>query len=139
MNSIIKNLSVYLDNHNVRYTVVDENSIHLKYGIEKFSGSTLNIIIALNTKTNAISLQAFGLGSVQSLSFSILESINKLNHTYKWFKLFVDSDNDIIINTDFFITENNSNELIHRYISLTVSMAEEYYPIIQKAIWTDNN
>lgn len=139
MNSIIRNLTIYLDNHNVRYTAVDENRIHLKYGMEKFSGSTLNIVIALNTKTNAISLQAFGLGSVQSITFNILKTINKLNYTYKWFKLFVDGDNDIIVNTDFFVNEDNSNELISKYISLTVSMAEEYFPVIQKCIWGDNN
>lgn len=132
MNTTIKNYSTYLSNKNLKYEIVDENIIVLAFKVQ----NDLSLKFFITASNDTLNLKAYGLGNAKNKRNLLIEVLNNLNYNFRWFKIYLDKDNDIVIETDFFVDDFNTNEQIHKYINFAVAYSEKAYPILMKTIWT---
>ena len=60
---------------------------------------------------------------------------NTLNCKYRWFKFYVDDDNDTMIQGDAIIDLATGGAECAELLSRAVNITDEVYPDIQRAIW----
>lgn len=59
---------------------------------------------------------------------------NELNEQYRWVKFYVDKDNDILLQVDAVIQIDSCADVTFELLNRMLSIAEEAYPTILKAI-----
>ena len=67
------------------------------------------------------------------------ELFNDLNHSYKYYKLYLDSDGDVMIDCDIAIDVCRGKfypKTLMAYIGSAFKVANEVYPKIMKILWT---
>lgn len=132
MNTTIRNYSNFLNDKNLKHEIINENVIALAFKAQ----NDLSVKIFISATDDTLNLKAYGLGNAKNKRTMIMEILNNLNYKLRWFKVYLDKDEDIIIDTDFFIDDFNNNEQIHKYVNFAVLYAEKAYPILMKAIWS---
>ena len=68
------------------------------------------------------------------------ELFNEMNDTYKYFKLYVDSDGDIMLEGDLTMDLRDGDfqpETLMAYIGASLKLIENVYPKIMKLMWAD--
>lgn len=132
MNTTIRNYSNFLNDKNLKHEIINENVIALAFKAQ----NDLSVKIFISATDDTLNLKAYGLGNAKNKRTMIMEILNNLNYKLRWFKVYLDKDEDIIIETDFFIDDFNNNEQIQKYVNFAVVYAEKAYPILMKAIWS---
>lgn len=132
MNTTIRNYSNFLNDKKLKHEIINENVIALAFKAQ----NDLSVKIFISATDDTLNLKAYGLGNAKNKRTMIMEILNNLNYKLRWFKVYLDKDEDIIIETDFFIDDFNNNEQIQKYVNFAVVYAEKAYPILMKAIWS---
>ena len=60
---------------------------------------------------------------------------NKLNADYKWFKFYVDKDNDLMIQDDAILTSESAADECFELLSRRVNVLEDVKPAIMEAVF----
>lgn len=132
MNTTIRNYSNFLNDKKLKHEIINENVIALAFKAQ----NDLSVKIFISATDDTLNLKAYGLGNAKNKRTMIMEIFNNLNYKLRWFKVYLDKDEDIIIESDFFIDDFNNNEQIQKYVNFAVLYAEKAYPILMKAIWS---
>lgn len=132
MNTTIRNYSNFLNDKNLKHEIIKENVIALAFQAQ----NDLSVKIFISATGDTLNLKAYGLGNAKNKRTMLMETLNSLNYKLRWFKVYLNKDEDIIIESDFFIDDFNNNEQIHKYVNFAVLYAEKAYPILMKAIWS---
>ena len=128
----ISDFKTLLDNNKLNYQKLNETTIIISNGCEKYNFS-YNIAVDIN---NGFAKLFFMTGiKFQEVNINIYQLINGLNDNYRFFKFTVDDDKELIIQVDAIVKENNSTDEIMELLLRGSNVLEEIYPNVQKEIW----
>lgn len=128
----ISDFKTLLDNNKLNYQKLNETTIIISNGCEKYNFS-YNIAVDIN---NGFAKLFFMTGiKFQEANINIYQLINGLNDNYRFFKFTVDDDKELIMQVDAIVKENNSTDEIMELLLRGSNVLEEIYPNVQKEIW----
>ena len=128
----ISDFKTLLDNNKLNYQKLNETTIIISNGCEKYDFS-YNIAVDIN---NGFAKLFFMTGiKFQEVNINIYQLINGLNDNYRFFKFTVDDDKELIMQVDAIVKENNSTDEIMELLLRGSNVLEEIYPNVQKEIW----
>ena len=128
----ISDFKTLLDNNKLNYQKLNETTIIISNGCEKYNFS-YNIAVDIN---NGFAKLFFMTGiKFQEVNINIYQLINGLNDNYRFFKFTVDDDKELIMQVDAIVKENNSTDEIMELLLRGSNVLEEIYPNVQKEIW----
>lgn len=105
----ISDFKTLLDNNKLNYQKLNETTIIISNGCEKYNFS-YNIAVDIN---NGFAKLFFMTGiKFQEVNINIYQLINGLNDNYRFFKFTVDDDKELIMQVDAIVKENNSTDEI---------------------------
>lgn len=129
----ISDFKTLLDNNKLNYQKLNETTIIISNGCEKYNFS-YNIAVDIN---NGFAKLFFMTGiKFQEVNINIYQLINGLNDNYRFFKFTVDDDKELIMQVDAIVKENNSTDEIMELLLRGSNVLEEIYPNVQKEIWS---
>lgn len=128
----ISDFKTLLDNNKLNYQKLNETTIIISNGCEKYNFS-YNIAVDIN---NGFAKLFFMTGiKFQEVNINIYQLINGLNDNYRFFKFTVDDDKELIMQVDAIVKENNSTDEIMELLLRGSNVLKEIYPNVQKEIW----
>ena len=128
----ISDFKTLLDNNKLNYQKLNETTIIISNGCEKYNFS-YNIAVDIN---NGFAKLFFMTGiKFQEVNINVYQLINGLNDNYRFFKFTVDDDKELIMQVDAIVKENNSTDEIMELLLRGSNVLEEIYPNVQKEIW----
>lgn len=128
----ISDFKTLLDNNKLNYQKLNETTIIISNGCEKYNFS-YNIAVDIN---NGFAKLFFMTGiKFQEVNINIYQLINGLNDNYRFFKFTVDDDKELIMQVDAIVKENNSTDEIMELLLRGSNVLEGIYPNVQKEIW----
>lgn len=111
----------------------------LPFGAKNLPAINLKVIIAPNDTCKILTYLANEVPD--SKRAAMLEVLNKLNMKYRYLKLVLDSDNDVVASYDFsfYGDEEAAVTAIEEIIFLVKSSIDESVPKIMQLIWADED
>ena len=111
----------------------------LPFSAKNLPGINLKVIIAPNDTCKIMTYLANNIPDGKRAA--MLEVLNKLNMKYRYLKLILDSDNDVVASYDFsfYGDEEAAVEALEEIIYLVKSSMDESVPKIMKLIWADDD
>lgn len=85
---------------------------------------------------HTVALRAFKFSNAKQNRNKAIIACNELNNTYRWIKFVVDDDDDINIEADVYVDNRTAGPEVSRLMHRIVSIADDAYPVIMKALWS---
>ncbi len=125
----------YMDANGIKYTDRDEHTVRVVY-----NGDNLNsipvIVIFDEDGENIVQFVCFEVANYEQDKLANgLITCNALNQKYRWVKFYLDSDNDIRVEMDAYVSTGTVGEECANLVRRTVSIIDKAYPTIMKSIW----
>ena len=122
--------------HDVKFQVREEAEVTiLTVGV---SGQDSNYELALifRSDNSDFALRVPRLVKVpQSRRETLLSTVNRLNARYRFVKFVLDEKVGVVLEWDCPARADNPGQLAHELLIRTVSIIDDAYPILMKAIW----
>ena len=125
----------YLDENNIKYDVMDEESITIQY--EGDYMDTIKVHVIFNAgDPNYVVLVSWSIGHFDEAHLQAgYEAMNEVNNTYKWVKFYLDDDDDVTAKSDLIVDLNSCGEEILDRVLRMVWVSDEAYGTIMAARW----
>ena len=108
----------------------------LNFGGGDFKYNHVAIHVVFDTDGNSVQVITSPIASVPIEKTSkMLLTLNDLNCKYRWVKLYLDSDNDLMADADQIIDEYTAGEACVEIVMRMANIIDEAYPEIMKCIW----
>ena len=108
----------------------------LNFGGGDFSYTHLAVHVIFDLDGTSAQVLTSSIASVPVEKTSkVLLTLNSANNKFRWVKFYLDDDNDVIADTDVIFNEQNVGDACIEIIMRTVSIIDDAYADIMKAIW----
>lgn len=128
-------VKAFLDTKEVTYREVNERTLLLTFS--GFSFNSLDVGLIFEEDDRSVSLRCPRVSTFEpSKKQKLYEVCSVLNAKFKWIKFYLDEENNVIeAAIDAMIQLDSCGEECFELIGRTVSIVNEAYPEIMKAIW----
>ncbi len=131
----------FLDDKEVVYKAKDINNADKLFRIPQKleGGGVVDIVVVFDD--DYIKIVVMGIASVSDTEKLplIYELFNEFNHAYKYFKFYLDSDGDVVLEGDFVTDLRDGDfdpEMLFAYMGVAWKCTKASYPKIMKVIWS---
>ena len=137
----VSNFTNLLDEKDVKYNFFpaenqgDREVVKIEFGGEHGNDITFLFFFDPDGTTVSLCVVDFCKVAVEKL-MDMYVTVNELNTKYRWIKLYINSDNKIIVETDAVINETTAGEVCFELLSRFFSITNEIYPQIMKVLWS---
>lgn len=134
---VMKRFCDKLEQDNITYSVVgdDNQGVSILEYIKELSVQ-LNCVVAFDSEQEyAVQIFIFNLCTIHNVSVSFMKSLNQLNSRYRWYKFFMDENNNIVLTSDAIIDVSNPHDEIMELLIRGINIAKSSYPDLMKAAW----
>ncbi len=125
----------HLDQTGVRYTDAGENRVTVSYKGDNLA----SIPIQVNFDKNGneyVQLDCWNIAKFNEGKMAAgLVTCNALNARFRWSKFYIDSDLDVRCQADLVIEPNTTGQHIQEVLKRLVSIIDDAYPELMKALW----
>lgn len=127
----------YLDENNIQYAVVDDETITITYDGENME--SVKVFVVFNAGApNYVVLSSWNLGNFDESHLAAgYKAMNEINNTYKWVKFYLDDDNDVTAKSDLIVDLDSCGEEILNRVLRVVWVSDEAYPVVMSARWSN--
>ena len=139
---IAEQFKVFLDENEIFYSDRSSNLERTIFRIPQKlkSGSLVEVVVFFYN--DSVKIVVLKIASVvdDEKRIAFLELFNEVNFTYKYFKIYLDKDNDVVFEGDLvtdLIDGEFQPELLLTYIGTALQEINEIYPKIMKILWSD--
>lgn len=131
---VIQAVKTYLESQGIRYTDIEDNIISISFDADNVS--SVRFAVFFDNDGESIHIQSIGYVKIPSEKLHPMYRImNDLNRKFRWAKFSIDDDGDVIVEDDAIIDLESAGEEVFQEIIHLVQIADDAYPVIQKAIW----
>ena len=134
----IADIKRYFDKEDISYESVKDTAI-LHKELSSKSHSTYAVLIVVEDEGYADVILSICRFSRNNLTDQLKDCINDLNEKYRFFKVYHSelsyNEYDIRLQAAAIVKENDSPGEILELIYRGISMADEIYPVLQRAMW----
>lgn len=125
------------DEKGIRYTDVSQDGAHmLKVGFGLENIKSLQLFVFVDSDGKSYVLRSGVIASVPAEKRDVvIKLLNDLNMRFRWIRLFIDDDNDIMAQEDIDFTPADAPDLPVLSLMRAASILDDEYPEIMRAIW----
>ena len=124
----------HLDDEDIFYTEKDEHVVEVSFRGENLSN--IDVFVFFDQDGDPlVQLRCWSIANFKNNESAALEICNALNSEYRWVKLHLDKDKDIVATIDSVIDGDLCGELCLFLVRRMISILDEVYPRIAKARW----
>lgn len=130
-------ISKEFEKKGIKYSFTEHaTSQVIQAGIPIENGPRILVLFIAKNDDNDIAVRVFGLVSNvnDSKARKILEAVNECNSKFRFFKFYIDRDNDVNVEYDFLTEANNVGPMAFEALVRISSILDESYPIIMNAL-----
>lgn len=130
----------YFDRHNLKY----KDDIHTaKSGKDvvtvNFGGDhmdTISLKVFVDDDNIAIYVWSICKASSAGKIAALLPILNSLNHEYRWYRFYLDNDDEVAAQIDATITTDTVGPVARELLMRGAQIVDEAYPKMMKALWS---
>lgn len=138
MNTCALSFMNYLNKGDIKYSVLDSNKIAIN-----FSGkncSSIRTIFSFSDENLDVSVHVASIAEVEKENERkqlVAHSLcNTLNSNMRWLKFYINSDNEIVAESDAIISPDTAGDVCTMLLMKTVEVVDSTYPVIMTSLWT---
>lgn len=135
----IDEIKKQFDIKGIRYSCVNRNTSEIvQVGFPIENGPSITALYIARDDDNDIAIRVYGLIThiKKSKREQILEVINTCNSKYRFFKFYIDGDNDVNLEYDFLSESNNIGPMALEALVRISSILDEAYPLMMKVLYS---
>lgn len=128
-------VKAYLETQGMKYREDDKDDVLiLQFRGDNFSGLRF---VAFFEDDRYVQFRSMGYANIPQNKFDVgLQALNHLNKEYRWAKFILDvEDGEVFVEADAILDIESAGSEFEEEIYRLVSIADDAYPVIQKAIW----
>lgn len=136
--TIISSFAEILDNCKIKYDILGDSNevIRVQFPLSKNPSVIITILaIADIDQSKEFTMDVYGLGEVNEITYKLYETINQLNSFYRYFKITIDENNRILLSTNALL-DGDIGAQFFVYFRKAILIADEIYPKLMKVIWS---
>jgi len=101
-----------------------------------YKNTLLNFVYLFDNSGESLNVKVYGLSKSipENKRVKMLDTINYINWNYRWIKLFLDTDSEIVVSGDALITEETAAEDCMKLLYRFGSLIDKIYPQITDAV-----
>ena len=108
----------------------------LGFGGGDFKYNHVAIFVAFDSDGASVQLVSSPIARVPlEKTAALLLATNEVNCRFRWVKMYLDNDNDLIAEADLIIDEYTAGESCVELVMRMASIIDDAYPDIMKALW----
>ena len=132
----------YMDSEGIKYRDVDgsgdDRRVNIGYNCDNIKSVDVSVIFD-DDDDGCVALRSWSLGKVPKDKYAaVLIACNELNNKFRWVKFCIDKDNDISCELDSITSMESVGSEVMFLVRRMVSISDDAYPIIMKAIFGGN-
>ena len=138
MYKAIEQIKREFENKGIKYAFDEqEDSQIIRAGIPIENGPRIMVLFIARDDDNDIAVRVFGLISQvkEPQKKKLLDALNICNSKFRFYKFYIDADNDVNVEYDFRTEANNSGPMALEALVRISSILDEAYPIMMKALY----
>ena len=126
----------YMDDHNIKYTSFDERTVQLGFRSDVVPQGLKVVVVFDKENKNAAHFMVKGFAKAQEGNFgAVLLALNEANEKFRWAKFYLANDSDVVAEDDAVLDMNSVGEECASIAFRMVSIIDDAYPSIMKAIY----
>lgn len=138
MYKAIEQIKREFENKGIKYAFDEqEDSQIIRAGIPIENGPRIMVLFIARDDDNDIAVRVFGLISQvkEPQKKELLDALNICNSKFRFYKFYIDADNDVNVEYDFLTEANNIGPMALEALVRISSILDEAYPIMMKALY----
>lgn len=138
MYKAIEQIKREFENKGIKYAFDEqEDSQIIRAGIPIENGPRIMVLFIARDDDNDIAVRIFGLISQvkEPQKKKLLDALNICNSKFRFYKFYIDADNDVNVEYDFLTEANNIGPMALEALVRISSILDEAYPIMMKALY----
>ena len=137
MNNAAKLFCDYLDQKNVRYSILRSDVVRVSYTGDNCPSIAVHLIFSNDGRD--VSLRCYSIAKIKKEDakqyLGALFACSELNKTYRWVKFYLDNDNELTAEDDAVIDPYTTGEECYKLLRKMVNIVDETYPTFMKVAW----
>ena len=126
----------YMDKNGIKYTDIGERAVQVKYRAENINSISVYVSFDERNEGRTVQFASWGWANVPESKYAQgLVVCNMLNEKFRWVKFYIDKDRDVCVEADAIVDDETVGEECREMVSRLVTIADEAYPAIMKAIY----
>lgn len=141
MLNVVAKFTSVMDEKGVKYTFYpaseEGKSEVVKVNYSGENGNDMSFLFFFDADGTSVSLRLFNFCKVSTEKLmDMYVAINETNAQYRWVKLYIDGDNEVVIEGDAIIDEVTAGEECFEMLIRFLSIADKIYPNLMKVLWS---
>ncbi len=126
----------HLEQENIKFADLDEHVVRVAYSGENLK--TIPIIVYFDDDGEPIvQMKCWDIASFKDEKFDNGVAVcNELNKQFRWVCFYLDDDCDVVAMLDAYVDEENCGNICTNLVHRMVSIIDEAYPTLMKALWS---
>ena len=139
MKLIVKRVCDFFDSKGVKYTVLDneDGAIEIAYSGENMM--RIRVLLSFDKDEKSVAIHSFTIAKPKDGSeISKIKAYvvcNLLNQKWRWFKFYLDADDEFTASGDAVIDLYTAGEECYELVQRITDIVDKSYPIIMQSIW----
>ncbi len=134
MNTAARLFSEYLEQKNIKYDVIDDDFISIKYHGKNAPSISIDFIFDNDGKSVAV--RSFSIAKIPEEKYTAACVVcSELNNEYRWTKFYLDADNELAAAMDALIDPYTTGQECFALLLRNIRIIDEAYPNIMRMLW----
>lgn len=137
MNMAAQAFANYLNKKDIKYTTYGSNNEIISIQYSGTNMSNITVLYFFSTSTRDVAIRILDIARIPEEKMELAYfSCCKLNEKYRWVKFYINSDNEMMAESDAIITPSSVGEVCYDLLQHMKSIVDESYPLIMKTVWS---
>ena len=138
MNQMVQNVCDFFDLKGMNYNVLKEDVLEIV-----FTGSNMpriRMVLSFDEDGKTLSIHSYSIAKPKdndvlskAKSYAVC---NTLNQKWRWFKFYLDSDDEFTASIDAIVDLYTAGEECHELILRMADILDKSYPLIMQSVWS---
>ena len=126
----------FMDQKDLKYQDYDERAVRVTWNSKVVRSGVSVLTIFDSDNGNRVHFIGNNFISIPDEKTSdVIVACNALNKKYRWFKFYVDTDGDLMVEDDAILSLDNVCDECMEIIVRMVRVIEEVYPSLMRIVW----
>lgn len=132
----------YFDQKGMKYaddidtTKNGKDVVRVTYRADNVDKIVFKIFVDPDADNVAIRVWSIAKANNNNQYAALTMALNKVNNDYRWYRFYLDDDNEVTAAADAVVDLNTIGAVTHELIARGVNIIDEVYPSLMKALWS---
>ena len=127
----------FLTEKGIKFIDIDERAVRLLWNSSVVpSGISVVVVFDSNNGERVHFMGNRFIKVPEDKTVDLVLACNALNKKYRWFKFYVDTDSDLMVEDDAILSLDNVGDECLEIVIRLVEVVNESYQVLMRALWT---